>query len=260
MKYSYHNHTPLCKHSTGSMEDFVLAAIKGGYDVFGFSDHCPHTFKYNDFIGSSRMTADELSYYVKSIRALREKYGNKIDIRIGLETEYLPYHHEKNMQLFRSAGVEYLILGQHMLGGNDDSYSFINSFCPTDYNEVLRTYTNQVIDGMRTGDFCYLAHPDVLRYQGDDDFYRSESDRLIKEAMRLDIPLEVNMYGLRDGRHYPNPLFWERVGRLGAKVVIGRDAHSTDRVDPTVEYEAAHAFVKKHGLNVLDEFYVTVSL
>lgn len=242
------------------MEDFVLAAIKGGYDVFGFSDHCPHSFKYNDFIGGSRMKADELLQYVGEIRALRQKYGDKLDIRIGLETEYLPYHHERNMELFRGAGVEYLILGQHMIGGDDESYEFINSFGLTDYNATLTKYTNQVIEGLRTGNFCYLAHPDVLKYRGDDDFYRCEADRLIGEAKRLRIPLEINMYGLLEGRHYPNPLFWERAGRLGADVVLGRDAHATRRVDPTDEYGAALAFVEKYGLNLLDKFHVTVKL
>lgn len=260
MKYSYHNHTPLCRHSTGSMEDFAAAAIKGGYDVFGFSDHCPHTFEYNDFIGSARMTVDELTYYVQSIRALREKHKGKIDIRIGLEAEYLPFHHKKNMKLYRAAGVEYLILGQHVVGGRDKSVEFINSFAPTDRSDVLIAYTDQVIEAMRTTDFCYVAHPDVLKYKGDDDLYRSESDRLIKESVRLGIPLEVNMCGLFEGRHYPNPLFWERAGKLGARVVIGRDAHSTERVDPTAEYAAAYDFAQRYGLNVLDSFCVTLKL
>lgn len=260
MKYSYHNHTPLCKHSTGTMEEFVVAAVKGGYDVFGFSDHCPHSFKYNDFIGGSRMKADELCSYVEAIRSLREKYKNKIDIRIGLEAEYLPYHHKKNMQLYRDAGVEYLILGQHIIGGEKEGYEFINAFALAESGATLRKYTNQVIEAMRTGDFCYFAHPDVLKFNGDADLYRSESDRLIKEAVRLGIPLELNMYGLLEGRHYPNPLFWERAGKLGAGVVLGRDAHSTHRVDPTEEYAAAYAFAEKFGLNLLDSINVTLSL
>ena len=38
MKTNYHTHTTRCVHATGSDEDYVLSAIKGGYQELGFSD------------------------------------------------------------------------------------------------------------------------------------------------------------------------------------------------------------------------------
>ena len=42
MRTNYHTHTTRCLHATGSDEEFVLSAIKGGYQELGFSDHTPH--------------------------------------------------------------------------------------------------------------------------------------------------------------------------------------------------------------------------
>lgn len=36
MKTNYHTHTTRCHHATGSDEDYVLSAIKGGYQELGF--------------------------------------------------------------------------------------------------------------------------------------------------------------------------------------------------------------------------------
>ena len=44
-KTNYHMHTKRCMHASGSDEDYVLAAIEGGYEEIGFSDHSPWQYK-----------------------------------------------------------------------------------------------------------------------------------------------------------------------------------------------------------------------
>ncbi len=83
-------HTTRCHHATGSDEEFVLSAIKGGYQELGFSDHTPWKY-HTDYISDIRMLPEELPGYVESIRSLQEKYKkNQISIKIGLECEYFP--------------------------------------------------------------------------------------------------------------------------------------------------------------------------
>ena len=41
MKTNYHTHTTRCMHAVGSDEEYVLSAIKGGFQILGFSDHTP---------------------------------------------------------------------------------------------------------------------------------------------------------------------------------------------------------------------------
>lgn len=86
MKYNYHTHTELCNHAKGSNEEFVLAAIEAGFDEIGFADHSPWPFE--NFVSGMRMTADELEMYCRSVKALKEKYKDKISIKLGLECEF----------------------------------------------------------------------------------------------------------------------------------------------------------------------------
>ena len=89
MKTNYHTHTTRCMHATGSDEDYVLSAIKGGYQELGFSDHTPWKY-HTDYVADMRMLPEELPGYVESLRSLREKYQDQISIKIGLECEYFP--------------------------------------------------------------------------------------------------------------------------------------------------------------------------
>ncbi len=258
MLASYHNHTPLCNHAEGSEEEYVLHAIKHGYRIFGFSDHAPHLF--SEALWASRMTPDEISIYAERVLNLKHKYRDFIDVRLGLELEYYPYYHKKDMELYRSSGIEYLILGQHLIGYREPGV-YKNSFAETQKNEDYSAYVDQCIEALQTGNFCYFAHPDVFKYRGGDlDFYREESDRLILAAKLLDIPLEVNMYGLIDGRHYPNGVFWDRVSKLGAKVILGRDAHKVTRVHDESEFPAAYRFIEKHKLDLTESIVIPKSL
>ena len=51
MRTNYHTHTTRCLHATGSDEEFVLSAIKGGYQELGFSDHTPWKYHTNYISG-----------------------------------------------------------------------------------------------------------------------------------------------------------------------------------------------------------------
>ena len=248
MLASYHNHTKLCKHAEGSVEEYVLRAIEKGYSVLGFSDHAP--FVIPEHLKESRMSIEQLPLYVNEITSAREKYKGKIDVRRGLELEYLPKYHRAHVRAYREAGIEYLILGQHYTSSGPISDA-ICSFSETKDKGLYTFYVDQCIEALTTGDFCCFAHPDVFKFTGCRDFYLSESERLIRAAIKYSIPLEINMYGLADKRHYPRDDFWDLASKLGATVILGRDAHKPIRVHNDEEFPRAEAFLKKHGLEKL---------
>ena len=41
---NYHTHTTRCRHASGTEEAYVQAAIQGGLEILGFSDHTPYWF------------------------------------------------------------------------------------------------------------------------------------------------------------------------------------------------------------------------
>ena len=50
MKTNYHTHTFRCNHAAERDEDYVLAALKNGYAILGFSDHTPWPYRQAHFI------------------------------------------------------------------------------------------------------------------------------------------------------------------------------------------------------------------
>ena len=87
MKFCYHTHTARCHHAVGADEEYVKAAVDRGVRVLGFSDHAPMPYP-GGYVSYYKMTPDELEGYCSSLLHMREKYKDRIDILIGLETEY----------------------------------------------------------------------------------------------------------------------------------------------------------------------------
>ena len=248
---SYHNHTARCHHARGVDEDYVKEAIKGGFKVFGFADHAPHHYP-EGYVSSVRMTIPEMMEYSASVKSLKEKYRDEIDIKLGVEMEYIPAYFERDIAYYRSLGVEYLLLGQHTYG-TEGVGTWWDSFRLTDSEERLKTFTNQCIEGIESGLYSAVVHPDLFNFGGDVDLLRSEYDRLILAAKKNDVPLELNLLGLSEGRHYPNRIFWERVAKNSHVAVIGRDAHSPDRVAKLSEEEMAIRFAEEIGFELIEQ-------
>ena len=246
MTYNYHAHTWRCSHATGTEEEYIRKAIAGGVTHMGFSDHAPFVFPdgYQSFF---RIPEHQVADYFETLKALREKYRGQIDLKIGLEMEYYPLYFREMLDGIRKWGCEYLILGQHFIGSEhpDGLYSGKGS----DREEDLREYADCVLAAMETGLFSYVAHPDIFRFLGDEAVYRREMKRICAAAKALNVPLEINFLGIREGRHYPYEPFWKLVGEEGARVTFGFDSHDVDAAHDTVSLKRAEELVGKYGLN-----------
>ncbi|MBP3626879.1 MAG: histidinol-phosphatase [Clostridia bacterium] len=250
MYANYHTHTFRCNHATGTEEEYIKTAIKNGIKIMGFSDHAP--FVYPDgFQAGYCIQAEEAEDYIETLKALREKYKGQIEIIIGFEMEYYPIYFDDMLSNVKKLGAEYLILGQHFIGnGYPDG---IGSCSPNHTEEMFSCYTDGVIEGMKTGKFSYLAHPDMFLYAENDEIYNREAKRLCEAAKELDIPLEINLLGIHSRRHYPKEAFWKIAGEVGCKVIFGFDAHSADRAYDKESLKIAEKIVKKYKLHLIDE-------
>lgn len=248
MLENYHTHTARCRHAAGTEEEYILQAIAGGLTHLGFSDHTPFFFP-GDYYSHMRMFPEELPDYVASVLALKEKYAGQIQIHLGLEVEYYPDRMEALLDYIAPFGIEYMLLGQHWCG-NEQNEPYNGA--PTASDSLLAKYCDQIIAAMDTGLFSYVAHPDLLKFEGNERSYWHYMSRLCRAAKFRDIPLEINLLGLREHRHYPRNLFWEIAGEVGCKVVLGSDAHRPwDVVDPIFEAKARE-LVKQHNLCLLE--------
>ena len=112
---NYHTHSPRCRHAEGTEEEYVQAAMDAGLEILGFSDHTPYWFA-GDYYSHMRMYPDQLEEYCESVRTMRQKYSDRLQIHLGLEMEYYPAFFRETVQKARDNGVEYFLLGQHWVG------------------------------------------------------------------------------------------------------------------------------------------------
>ena len=255
MDYNYHTHTSRCGHATGSDEEYIINAIEAGIKYLGFSDHAPYVFS-DGHEDNWRVPLSEADGYVKSINLLREKYRDKVQILIGFEMEYYKDHFEEMLNIARKCGAEYLILAQHFIKGQHPNG--VGSVGPTDSEEHLSCYVDEVIDGMKTGLFTYVAHPDLVCFTGDDQVYHKHITRLCLAAKELNIPLEINLLGIRYNKHYPAEKFWQIVGEIGSPVTIGYDAHDSKNFLDTVQLRKANELIKRYNLNYIGKPHIRI--
>lgn len=244
---NYHTHTWRCNHAFGTEREYVENAVKMGMKTLGFSDHGPYIFPEGYYSGF-RMTLQQLPGYCETLMELRKAFAGVIEIPIGLELEYYPALLPKLLPILRDQPLDYLILGQHLLG-NEVGERYTGA--PTDDKKDLERYCDQTIEAMHTGLYTYFAHPDVINFIGNSRFYGKQMRRICREASSCGMPLELNLLGLAEGRNYPNRIFWEMAAEEGCAVILGRDAHTPQALLDEETEERALKLVGSLGLELL---------
>lgn len=256
LDYNYHTHTKRCGHAVGEDVEYVLGAIANGYKVLGFSDHVMLKGYSQPGIRGEYSQMDD---YIKTINKLKKQFSDQIEIHIGFEAEYYPQLVDYYKELLKKKKVEYLILGQHCYINRYGEFQWYLAIDNKEYR--IERYANDLIEGMSTGLFKYVAHPDyyVRLFTEYDPCIEKYARKICEAALKYDIPLEMNLAGIRawflkeNNFHYPNPYFWKIAGEMGVKVVIGVDAH--DPKDFAIsDYKFVFSLVEQYNLNFIEDF------
>lgn len=250
---NYHTHTYRCNHASGTEEEYIKRAISCGVQIMGFSDHAPIPFEAGYNTGW-RVPKEKAQEYVDTINALKEKYKDKIELYVGFEMEYYPEYFDEMFAFVKSVGAEYLILGEHYLGKENDGRR--PSSAPGHTGDSITEYVDLIIEGMKTGKFLYVAHPDILNYIGDDERWEREMTRLCEAAKELQIPLEINCLGIRDNRYYSRDEFYKIAGKVGAKMIVGFDAHDAVSAYDNESLEKIKKLKEKYNLKIVESIEI----
>lgn len=253
MKANYHTHTMRCKHAIGKDEDYIRAAIAAGYDQIGFSDHTPWPYA-SDFVSGVRMAQGELEEYVQSLRALGEKYKDQIRVLVGLECEYFPAYMDWLFEKKQELGLDYLILGNHF-DETDESGVYFGSISTP---QMLHRYVNSTVRALETGEFLYLAHPDLYMrsYPEFDRDCRAAAKDLCRAVREMGLLVEYNLEGVRASQNegrllYPHPAFWETAADEDVRAIIGVDAHSPQSLEKTVLWQQSYDLLRGMGFEIV---------
>jgi len=246
---NYHTHTKRCGHASGEDREYVEAAIQAGFQILGFADHCPWVFPRKDYVSNMRMAPKDVDGYFYSLESLKKEYAKDIRIYIGFETEHCPGMMEAQDELLAGYPLDYMIQGQHFLGAEYDS---VYTGWRHPEEEVLKGYVDIAIEGIKSGRYLYMAHPDLVNFTGEEELYRKYMKQLCVAMKEADLPLEINILGLWEGRQYPAKRFLEIAKETGNKAIIGMDAHSPQQLLNFETVERAKALCEEYKLQLID--------
>jgi histidinol-phosphatase (PHP family) len=247
-----HTHTWRCKHASGTVAEYAAAALADGGRVLGITDHTPLP---DGRWAGVRMDLAALPDYLAEIEAARRQSPG-LKLLAGMECEYVPeFQSFYEDELLGTHGLDYLIGGCHAFPFQGEwigPHGYIQS-----RPERLRAYADYVIEAMGCGLFAFYAHPDVFgcSYLPWDADAASCARDICQAAVALNMPLEINGYGLRKGvietpggpRHqYPLLPFWEIAAECGVRYVATSDAHRPQ--DVLASIPDCHELARRFGL------------
>lgn len=252
---NFHTHTYLCKHAIGEPIEYAAVAAQHNFTALGFSDHCP----YPDTTWiDCRMGNNEAAAYKNMVQLAKTE--SSVPIYFGYECEWAKkYKNWLSDTLIDEHGAQYLILGAHWVHvGNE--FLYIPDI--TDKKTLLQ-YVDETIEGMASGLFAYLAHPDLFleRISDISPFYINLEKKIIEAAIQLAIPLEINGNGcnktgiMRNGileYRYPAVQFWQLAQEMGAHIIMAADAHIP--ADLVNNLNLTREFAAKYNISVDTEY------
>ena len=240
MLVDLHNHTKLCNHASGEIDEYIEAAIAQGITIYGFSDHAPM-----DFDQKYRMRLADANAYEASIRQAKERYKNSIEILLGYEVDFLPGLIEERIL---KADVDYLIGSVHFLpksrGHKEvlihqdlwgfDNPEFIGEYKNQDIDKIWEDYFTAIEQMAKSGLFQIVGHLDLIKVFN---FKPKKDVRLIAQKAldaikKSNMVVEISSAGLRKpvGEPYPSRELLEEVYARDIPITFASDAHAPEQV------------------------------
>ncbi len=251
----YHMHTPLCKHATGPMEDYVERGIQLGLREIGFSDHNPLP---NGLSGNVRMEEEELDYYVERVTELQFRYRGKIDVMLGLELDYIEGLEDYLTKQLVKYPWDYVIGSIHFLDSACRESSWPRLFNGDAHAHYARHF-ERVRRLARSGLCDIIAHFDVAKRTGHLPGEREAEDitRTLQEIKTADLCMEINTSGYRhselpEPQPYPMLSTIEQALALGIPFTVNSDAHAPDQVG--FKFREIETFLKNKNCRQLAKF------
>lgn len=227
MMIDLHNHTTLCNHAEGSIEEYVQTAIAQKIDIFGFSDHAPMRFDE-----AYRMHFSEMELYEKNVLHVKEKYRDQIKILLAYEVDFLEGYIDESVL---KRNVDYFIGSVHYLGSwGFDNPEYIGEFRNQNIDDVWERYFSAIEAMAKSGLFDIVGHLDLIKifkYLPTKDV-RLIAHNAIKAIKKANMAVELNAAGFRKpiGEQYPSHALLELVAEHDIPITFGSDAHAQEHI------------------------------
>lgn len=244
--FNLHTHS-IFSDGKSTPEEVVVEAVRQGLNVLGFSDHSPVPFE-----NSFAIKDDNIQNYIDTIKALKEKYKDNIDVYCAMEMDFIPGTVKDFKKTKGTLRLDYMIGSVHLVGNDIDRLWFIDGSKYETYDEGLfnyfdgdikkgvRAFFYQYNEMIETEEFDIVGHFDKIKmhnrgryFNEDEKWYRDylmETLTLIKEK---DLIVEVNTRGLykkRSDDFYPSTWVLPIMREMNIPVVISSDSHKAEEL------------------------------
>ena len=252
MKRDGHIHTHFCPHGTkDSTELYIEKAIKSGFTDISFTEHAPLPIGFTDPTPAkdSSMRLEQLAPYVDEITHLKNVYKKDIQIRLGLEVDFIAGYEQEIRAFLNEIGpnLDDAILSVHFLQV-DDRY-----FC-ADYSKDVFTELAGACGSVESAYQLYydtveasiqadlgpfkpkrIGHPTLIhKFQlahGEKIDDSAQIRHILQSMKKAGCELDVNGAGFSKPdclEAYPPLPFIEYAKSLGIPLVFGSDAHNVN--------------------------------
>ena len=225
----------------------VRAAIEKGFGAIGFSSHAllPISDPWT-------LQPDTVADYVADVRAVAEKYKDRIRVLCGIEADFISGLVRSDRSVYAPFHLDYVIGSIHEVVADGAripvdhkpellAEGIANSF-GGDAQAFVRAYFAAEREMAATCDFDIIGHPDIIRKFNGVLHYFDESADWYNEELRLTADafadsgkiVEVNTGGIARGwidDAYPSPAFRDLLRERGVRFILSSDAHSAAALD-----------------------------
>ena len=182
------------------------------------------------------MSIDQFEDYVALVERARQAWAGRIDVRLGLESDYVPGMEPWLEKLHRRAQFHYILGSVHAL-----QQEYQDRYFNGDVVALQRLYFEHLALAAETGLFDSLAHPDLVKNvqpgEWQLDRIKGDIERSLDRIAATGVAMELNTSGLHKALPEMNPgrPILEAMARRGIPVVVGADAHDPRRVAANFE-------------------------
>lgn len=262
MLIDYHTHHARCGHAVGGLEEYVKRGIELGLSQLGLSDHMP--LLHVDpaaYYPEMAMPLDELPRYVEEAFQLKEKYRGQIDLRIGLEGDYIEGWERQIEEIVKAYPWDYVIGSVHFLGEWDVSdFRQVHNWEGQNVFAVYERYYDAVAKAARTGLYDIMGHLDVIKRFGHRPDAALEAETVDLELHTLTavkeagVAMELNASGLSKpvAEMFPSRRILSAAVEMGIPLTVGSDAH--DPLKLGEHLDQARALLHELGVRELATF------
>lgn len=248
--YESHSHTPLCKHAVGLPADYAAVAEARGLRGIVLTCHCPLP---GGFSASVRMSPEQYEDYVAMVYEARDEYEGRVDVRLGLESDYYPGVEPWLERLHARHPLN------HVLGSvHPQVPDYVAIYFDGDPFAYQQTYFDHLALAAESGLYDTLAHPDLIKNESPEDWDLARIlpfiERSLDRIAATGVAMELNTSGRykRIPEFNPNPTMLGLMQERGIPVVLGADAHQPERV--AEGYEEAMETLQAAGYTEINYF------